>query len=65
VLTAYFLIFVVGFRARPNAGWIIAAAAAGSVAAHAAVSPPWHIGAGALAGIAVAAALAGRGRAPA
>lgn len=65
VLTAYFLIFVVGFRARPNAGWIIAAAAAGSVAAHAAVGPPWHIGAGALAGIAVAAALAGRGRAPA
>jgi 4-azaleucine resistance transporter AzlC len=65
VLTAYFIILVAGFRARPNAGWIIATAAAGAIAAHLAIGPPWHIAVGALAGIAVAAALAGRGRAQA
>jgi 4-azaleucine resistance transporter AzlC len=62
VLTAYFLVLVTGFRARPNAGPIIAAAAGGAVAAHLVVGPPWHIGVGALVGIAVAAALAGRAR---
>jgi 4-azaleucine resistance transporter AzlC len=65
VLTAYFLIFVVGFRARRNAAPIIAIAAVVAVAVHLVAGPPWHIGAGALAGIAMAAALAGRGRAAA
>ncbi|HEX2255478.1 MAG TPA: AzlC family ABC transporter permease [Afifellaceae bacterium] len=60
VLTAYFLILVLGFRARPNAGWIIVTAAVGSIAAYLTIGPPWHIGAGAFAGIGIAAALAGR-----
>lgn len=63
VLTAYFLILVTGFRARPNAAPIIVTAAAGAIAAYLSIGPPWHIAAGAVAGIAMAAALAGRGRA--
>lgn len=63
VLTAYFLILVLGFRARPNAPLIIVTAAVGSIAAFLTVGPPWHIAAGAIAGIVMAAGLAGSGRA--
>jgi predicted branched-subunit amino acid permease len=58
VVTAYFIHLVVGFRRRPNALAVIAASAAGSVAAYLTAGPPWHFAAGALAGMAAAAALA-------
>jgi len=64
VVTAYFLYLVVGFRRRPNAVSVILASAAVSLAIYLTAGSPWHIGAGAAAGMIVAAALAGR-RAPA
>jgi 4-azaleucine resistance transporter AzlC len=60
VATAYFIFLVVGFRARPNASIVIAASAAGSLAAWFAFGSPWHYAGGALAGVAAATALAGR-----
>lgn len=63
VVIAYFIHLLAGFRARPNAVAVIAASAAGSVLAFLAVGSPWHFAGGALAGIALAVALASRGRA--
>ncbi|MGQ7792535.1 AzlC family ABC transporter permease [Faunimonas sp. B44] len=62
VLTAYFTALLVGFRHRRNAVPVVVASAAAAVAVHALVGSPWHMGAGALAGIAVAAILADRPR---
>jgi 4-azaleucine resistance transporter AzlC len=60
ILTAYFIFLIAGFRRRRNALPVIAASAAGSVAAYLALGSPWHFAGGALAGIAVAILLAGR-----
>jgi 4-azaleucine resistance transporter AzlC len=60
VVTAYFLYLVVSFRKRPNAVTVIAASAIASLAAYLTAGSPWHIGAGALAGIGLAAVLARR-----
>ena len=57
VVPAYFIFLIVGFRKRPNAVPVILASAAGSVAAFLSAGPPWHYAGGALAGIAVAAAI--------
>ena len=59
VVTAYFIFLVVGFRKRPNAIPVILASAAGSVLAYLAAGPPWHFAGGALAGMGLAAILAG------
>jgi 4-azaleucine resistance transporter AzlC len=58
VVTAYFLYLVVSFRKRPNAAAVILASAALSVAVYLTAGSPWHIGAGAVAGMAVAAMFA-------
>lgn len=58
LVTAYFVYLIVGFRKRPNALPVIAASAAGALAGHFILGPPWHFAVGALAGMATAAALA-------
>ena len=65
VVTAYFLVIVLGYRKRPNAVAIISASAAASLAAYLAFGPPWHFAAGAVAGMVVAALRGGRERAAA
>jgi 4-azaleucine resistance transporter AzlC len=60
VVTAYFLYLVASFRKRPNAVPVIAASALASIAVYLTAGSPWHIGAGALAGIGLAATAAGR-----
>ena len=57
LLPIYFLGLVVGFRKRPLWLPIVIAAAVVSVIAHNLVGSPWHISIGALAGIALAAAM--------
>ena len=65
VVTAYFIFLIVGFRKRPNAMAVILASGAGSLIGHFAFGPPWHFAGGAVAGMATAAALAGRRKAAA
>ena len=65
VVTAYFIFLIVGFRKRPNAIAVILASGAGSLIGHFAFGPPWHFAGGAVAGMATAAALAGRRKAAA
>ena len=60
VVTAYFLYLVASFRKRPNAVPVIAISAAASMAVYLTAGSPWHIGAGAAAGMALAAVAAGR-----
>lgn len=60
VVTAYFLSLVASFRKRPNAAAVIAISAAASLAVNFAAGSPWHIGAGAAAGMALAATAASR-----
>lgn len=60
VVTAYFIYLVAGFRKRPNAIAVILASAAGALLVYLTAGSPWHIGAGAITGMGVAAALAGR-----
>mgnify|MGYP000152591220 CR=1 FL=1 len=57
LLTVYFLGLVLGFRAKAN--WLptVLASATASILAYHFVGSPWHVSIGALAGIAVAAAL--------
>jgi 4-azaleucine resistance transporter AzlC len=62
VVTAYFLVIVLGYRKRPNALPVIGASAAAALAAYLTLGPPWHFAAGALAGMATAALLGGRER---
>jgi 4-azaleucine resistance transporter AzlC len=57
VVTAYFLVIVLGYRKRPNALPVIGASAAAALAAYLAFGPPWHFAAGAIAGMATAALL--------
>lgn len=65
VVTAYFIYLVVSFRARPHALAIVLTSAAGAMLAFFAFGSPWHIGVGAVAGMAAAAVLARPRRAPA
>lgn len=57
LLPIYFLGLVMGFRKRANWFPVVIASAAGAAAALVLVGSPWHVTLGALAGIAVAAAL--------
>ncbi|MBZ8135203.1 AzlC family ABC transporter permease [Afifella sp. IM 167] len=59
VMTAYFIFLVTRFRSRPNAFWVIAASALAALPTWYFAGAPWHIGAGAFAGISVAVLLAG------
>jgi len=68
LMPLFFLTLVMGFRSRPNWGPTVLAAAVTSVLVYHApvvgltvLGPPWHITAGAVAGIAAAVLLAGRG----
>ena len=65
VVTAYFIHLIASFRIRPNAGAVILGSGIISVLVYLALGPPWHFAAGALAGIAAAAALAPKRGAPA
>ena len=58
VLTAYFTVLVLGFKARPNAFLIIVASTCVALIAYLTVGPPWHVASGGFAGILAAAALA-------
>jgi predicted branched-subunit amino acid permease len=69
VLPVYFLTLVMGFRARPGWGIVVATSAAVSIAVYHApalglswLGPPWHITAGAAGGILAAVLVAGSGR---
>ena len=57
LLPIYFLGLVMGFRKRPLWLPVVLASAAASVVAYHLVGSPWHVSLGALAGIAVAAAV--------
>ena len=57
ILPIYFLALVMGFRARPNWAVVVATSAIVSIAVFATIGSPWHVSLGALAGVAVAAAL--------
>ncbi len=59
VVTAYFLVLILGFRKQPKALPVIAASAAAALAAWLLIGSPWHFAAGATAGMATAAILAG------
>ena len=56
VVTAYFLVIVLGYRKRPGAIPVIGASAAAAVSAYLLLGPPWNFAAGAVAGMATAAA---------
>lgn len=57
LLPIYFLGMVMGFRDRPQWAMVVGASAVASVAAWHLVGSPWHVSLGALAGVALAAAL--------
>lgn len=54
LLPIYFLGLLLGFRQRPNWLPVVLASGAGSILAYLTVGSPWHVGLGALVGIAVA-----------
>jgi 4-azaleucine resistance transporter AzlC len=58
IVTAYFLYLVVSFRKRRNAMPVIVASAVFSLGVYLTAGSPWHIGAGAVAGMAIAGFLA-------
>ncbi|WP_306117734.1 MULTISPECIES: AzlC family ABC transporter permease [unclassified Roseitalea] len=60
LLPLYFLGLVMGFRGRAMWLPVVGVSGAVSVGAHQIVGTPWHISVGALAGVIVAVALAGR-----
>ena len=55
LLPIYFLGLVMGFRARPLWGPVVAASAIASILAYAYVGSPWHVSIGGLAGVLLAA----------
>lgn len=61
--TAMFIALVASFARSRTSLVVIVASAAAAALAHLTVGPPWHVLAGALAGIGVAAILGGEGRA--
>ncbi|MAZ18188.1 MAG: branched-chain amino acid ABC transporter permease [Ahrensia sp.] len=60
LLTVYFLVLVMGFRKRSNWLPVVIVSAVVSVGAYMLVGSPWHVSIGAIAGVAVAAAIGGR-----
>ena len=58
LVTAYFIVLVVGFRKRPNSAAVIAASASVAVVTYLTLGSPWHFATGAIAGVLVAAVLA-------
>jgi 4-azaleucine resistance transporter AzlC len=58
VVTAYFLVLILGYRARPSALPVIGASAIAALVAYLVLGSPWHFAAGAVAGMGVAAILA-------
>jgi 4-azaleucine resistance transporter AzlC len=54
--TAIFIGLIVGFRAQPRFGTVVAASAIGAAGAYLVFGSPWHVLVGALAGIGTAAA---------
>jgi branched chain amino acid efflux pump len=60
LLPVYFLGLVMGFRRRVNWAPVVIVSALTSIAAFAFVGSPWHVSIGALAGVAVAAAIGGK-----
>lgn len=59
LLPVYFLALLMGFRGRPRWLPVVLASAAAGTLFHALVGPPWHVAAGASAGILLGAALGG------
>ena len=57
LLPVYFLNIVIGFRHRANYIPVVAISAVSSIIAYVTIGSPWHVSAGALAGILLAAAL--------
>ena len=57
IVTAYFIPLVASFRTRNRAWLVIATSAAASLGVYVIAGTPWHIGAGALAGMIVAASM--------
>lgn len=57
LLPIYFLGLVMGFRKRPNWLPVVVASLAAAILAYLTVGSPWHVSLGALAGIALAAAM--------
>ncbi len=57
LLPIYFLAIVMGFRKRPRWAPVVAFSAAASALAYATAGSPWHVTAGAVAGVALAALL--------
>lgn len=60
LLPVYFLVLVMGFRKRSNWLPVVLVSAVVSIGAYALVGSPWHVSIGALAGVAVAAAIGAR-----
>jgi len=60
LLTVYFLVLVMGFRKRSNWLPVVLVSAVVSIGAYLLVGSPWHVSIGAIAGVAVAAAIGGR-----
>lgn len=65
VFTALFIGLIAGFWKGAHSGWVIAASAAASALTYALVGTPWHVPAGALAGIATAVLVTPTERVPA
>lgn len=57
LLVIYFMGMVMGFRKRPLWLPVVGVSAAASIAAHHVIGSPWHVSAGAIAGVALAALL--------
>jgi 4-azaleucine resistance transporter AzlC len=55
VVTAYFIVILLGYRKRPGATAVIGASAAAAVAAYLLFGPPWHFALGAVSGMTIAA----------
>lgn len=60
VLPIYFLVLLIGFRARANWFWVCVSSGTAAFIALLTLGSPWHISIGALVGIAVGAMLGGR-----
>jgi predicted branched-subunit amino acid permease len=60
LLPIYFLVLVMGFRKRSNWLPVVIVSAVVSIGAYWLVGSPWHVSIGAIAGVAVAAAIGGR-----
>lgn len=62
VLPIYFLILLIGFRARANWIWVVLSSTVATFAALQVFGSPWHISCGAFVGVISGAVLAGKGK---